>query len=88
MIAISQDAAKVITASTVGVKLVRVDGLSVEAYGSDGSVHRELLGHGLVLLETLDLTNVIEGFYELICLPIKVKDGDGAPVRAVLRTCA
>jgi arylformamidase len=87
MIAISLDAAKVLTSSAVGVKLVGVDGLSVEAYGSDGRVHRELLGHDLVLLETLDLTNATEGFYELMSLPIKVKNGDGAPVRAVLRMC-
>jgi arylformamidase len=33
----------------------------------------------------LDLSSVKTGEYELICLPLKVEDGDGAPARAILR---
>jgi kynurenine formamidase len=29
--------------------------------------------------------NWIAGIYELICLPLKIEDADGAPVRAILR---
>jgi arylformamidase len=33
----------------------------------------------------LDLSAVAPGDYELICLPLKIKDGDGGPARVVLR---
>ena len=68
-----------------GVKLVGIDCLSVETFSGDGSVHRLLLGGGAVILEGLNLSGVSAGDYELICLPLKIADGDGAPCRAILR---
>ncbi|HEY5513605.1 MAG TPA: cyclase family protein [Geomonas sp.] len=68
-----------------GVKLVGVDYLSVESVEGDGEVHRTLLANGVLILEGLNLADVEPGEYELICLPLKIKDGDGAPVRALLR---
>jgi arylformamidase len=35
-------------------------------------------------VEGLDLSRIEPGEYQLICLPLKLKDCDGAPVRAVL----
>ena len=69
----------------VGVRLVGIDYLSVEQAEGDGSVHRLLLGGGAVILEGLNLAGVPPGEYELLCLPLRVRDGDGAPARAVLR---
>jgi arylformamidase len=37
-----------------------------------------------VAVEGLDLSRIEPGEYQLICLPLKLKDSDGAPVRAVL----
>ncbi|HEY5974825.1 MAG TPA: cyclase family protein [Geobacteraceae bacterium] len=71
-----------------GVRLVGIDYLSVERWEGDGALHRQLLGGGAVILEGLDLSAVTPGEYELICLPLKVRDGDGAPARAVLRGAA
>ena len=68
-----------------GVRLVGIDYLSVEAFGGDGNVHRCLLEGGVFILEGLDLSGVAAGRYELICLPLKVREGDGAPARAILR---
>jgi arylformamidase len=68
-----------------GVKLVGIDYLSIESVEGDGEVHRTLLDNGVLILEGLNLAQVAPGEYELICLPLKVKGGDGAPVRAVLR---
>jgi arylformamidase len=68
-----------------GVQLVGIDYLSVEAYSGTGEVHRMLLGKGVIILEGLNLEGVAPGGYELICLPLKIKGGDGAPARAVLR---
>ena len=48
-------------------------------------VHRAFLDRDVILLEGIDLSDVAPGRYELICLPIKIADSDGAPCRAVLR---
>lgn len=71
-----------------GVKLVGIDYLSVEKFGSeDFATHITLLEKEVIILEGLDLRNVPAGKYELICLPLKIVGGtgDGAPARTVLR---
>ena len=73
----------------LGIKLVGIDYLSVEKFGSDTfDTHHALLSEGIVIVEGLDLRTVSAGVYELICLPLKLSGGigDGAPARAVLRT--
>ena len=76
---------------SLGIKLVGIDYLSVEEFGSNTfETHRTLLSSGIVIVEGLDLRNISPGAYELICLPLKLSggSGDGAPARAVLRTPA
>ncbi|OGN90508.1 MAG: arylformamidase [Chloroflexi bacterium RBG_13_48_17] len=69
-----------------GVKAVGVDYLSVGGFKRDGSrVHRTLLRGGIWIIEGLDLSRVRPGRYNLICLPLKIDRGDGAPARAILR---
>ncbi len=68
-----------------GIQLVGVDYLSVGAYEGGIPTHEILLSNGVVPVEGLDLSRIEPGEYELICLPLKLKDCDGAPVRAVLR---
>ena len=70
---------------TAGVKLVGVDYLSVEAFGSkDFAAHHALLGAGVVIVEGLDLSEVAPGDYDLACLPLRIEGADGSPARAVL----
>jgi arylformamidase len=66
------------------VRLLGIDYLSIERFDGDGEVHRLLLGSGAVILEGLNLEGIEAGKYELICLPLKIEGGDGAPVRAIL----
>ena len=47
--------------------------------------HQILLGAGLYLIEGLNLTAVKAGDYNLICLPLKLLDAEGSPVRAILQ---
>lgn len=68
-----------------GVRLVGIDYLSIEPFSGNGRVHQILLDAGVLILEGLDLSAVPPGPYELICLPLAIAGGDGAPVRAVLR---
>ncbi len=66
-----------------GISLVGVDGLSVDLPGKH-EAHLALLRAGVVLLETLDLSRVGPGLYDLICLPLRIAGGEAAPARAVL----
>ncbi len=69
-----------------GVQTVGIDYLSVgHAETSGDETHRILLGAGIWVIEGLNLEHVAAGEYELICLPLKIAGGDGAPARAVLR---
>ena len=68
------------------IKLVGIDYLSIENYGSlDHATHHLLLRNNVVILEGLDLSSVSPGDYELIALPLKLKGADGSPARVVLR---
>jgi arylformamidase len=70
-----------------GVKLVGVDTPSVDLFASkDLPVHKAFLKYDMAIMEGLVLKNVPEGNYELIALPLRLKDFDASPVRAVLRT--
>ena len=48
-------------------------------------VHRILLSSGIWIIEALDLSDVTEGRYEIICLPIKIGQGDAGQARAIVR---
>jgi len=67
-----------------GIKLVGSDYLSVASYEDIAEVHRILLASNMVLLETLFLKNIKPGYYDLVCLPLKIEGADGSPARAVL----
>lgn len=85
----SIDAAAARKLVSLGVKLVGIDYLSIEKFGSDTfETHHTLLSHGIIIVEGLDLRTISAGRYELICLPLKLSggSGDGAPARVVLRT--
>jgi arylformamidase len=78
------DAAEALVAR--GMKLVGIDYLSIEKFGFDKpTTHWTLLGADVYIVEGLDLSAIAPGDYELICLPLKIKDGDGGPARVVLR---
>jgi arylformamidase len=81
---ISRDAAEYLAAHHV--QTVGVDYLSVGGYVKDGhETHHALLAAGIWIIEGLNLADVLAGEYELICLPLRVVNGDGAPARAILR---
>ena len=83
---ISPEAAKVLVDKNV--KLVGIDYLSVEKFGSkDFATHITLLKNEVVIIEGVDLREVSAGEYELFCLPLKYIGGagDGAPARTILR---
>jgi len=69
------------------IRLVGIDGPSIEAYDAPGDpVHRTLLAAGVIIVENLALAGVAPGAYDLICLPLRIAGCDGAPARVVLVT--
>jgi len=81
-VAITEDGAQWLAAR--GVQLVGVDYLSVAPYGDSVPTHLILLEAGIVVIEGLNLSNIMRGFYDLYCLPLKIAGCDGAPARAIL----
>ena len=83
---IEPEAARILVEKNI--KLVGIDYLSVEKFGSpDFMTHITLLKAEVIIIEGLDLRAVSAGDYELICLPLKYIGGagDGAPARTILR---
>ncbi len=68
-----------------GVKLFGVDLPSVDAI--DAKIlrnHHALASAGIAIIESLDLSDVEAGIYNFVALPLKIADGDGAPLRAIV----
>ncbi|WP_040984241.1 arylformamidase [Oceanobacillus jeddahense] len=70
----------------LGVRLVGVDTPSVDSISSkDLTGHHALYNHDIYILENVMLDQIEEGDYELIALPLALEEGDGSPVRAVIK---
>lgn len=70
-----------------GIRLIGVDVPSVDPIDSkDLHAHHSLNENGIHILESVLLDEVEPGDYELIALPLPLVEGDGSPVRAVLRS--
>jgi len=78
-VSIAEDAASYL--ASLNTLAVGIDYLSA---GSP-ETHRILLSTGAVIVEGLNLTGISQGRYELLCLPLKILGGDGAPARALLK---
>jgi arylformamidase len=71
--------------SKKGVRLVGIDTPSVDpAEDRELASHGEIYRQNMAVLEGIILTEVPEGIYTLIALPLRIKDADASPVRAVL----
>ncbi len=68
-----------------GLKGVGVDAISVDPMDTrDYAVHKALLGDNLVLVENLtNLAALTKATFRFSCLPLKIEQADGSPVRAV-----
>lgn len=69
----------------VGVRTVGIDYLSIGREDEGPAVHRALLGAEILIVEGLNFSGVEPGDYDFVCLPLKIRGGDGAPARALLK---
>jgi arylformamidase len=67
-----------------GIHLIGIDYLSIQRYKDGPETHQILLKNEVIIVETLDLENISQGWYNLICLPLKLEGLEGSPVRALL----
>ena len=73
--------------ATNGVNLLGVDVPSVDPETSkELPMHHAMNQHQRFILEGIVLDDVTEGVYQLVALPLKIKGGEGSPVRAILYT--
>jgi arylformamidase len=80
---LSEEAARLVCA--FGLRGIGLDSISADSVGASGlPIHEILLGAGLVIVENLaNLEAVGSGAFTFACLPLKLPDCDGSPVRAV-----
>ena len=81
---LADDAADYLASKSV--RAVGIDFLSVEKFNAPKPVvHKKLLGKGIFIIESL--SSAVKPFLGkrvlMICMPIKLQDGDGAPSRVV-----
>jgi arylformamidase len=68
-----------------GIRLVGIDYLSIDPFGSaDHPSHFVLLRKNVVILEGLDLRRIAPGRYHMVALPLNLQGADGAPTRVIL----
>lgn len=80
---ISAEAAEYIV--EYGINMVGIDYLSVDKFGDeDYPVHYTLLNNNILILEGIILKDVKPGDYRFYAFPLKIKNGDGSPTRAML----
>lgn len=83
-VSLSEAAARWLVARRV--RTVGIDYLSIAGYESDTTaIHTILLKAGVWIIEGLNLSGVRPGMYDMLCLPLKIAAGDGAPARALLK---
>lgn len=74
-----------------GVKLIAMDTPQIEnpkngrGSGNDSPIHKIMLGAGVIFLEyCCNLRSISKKVVTLAAFPLKIRDGDGAPTRAVV----
>ncbi|MGL4875354.1 MAG: cyclase family protein [Clostridium sp.] len=65
----------------VGIDAISIDGVENEELEN----HKGILVKGKIIIENLCNLDELEGEFEIIIAPLKIKGGDGAPARILLR---
>lgn len=66
------------------IKAVGIDSLGIERNQPKHETHKILLKNDIPVFEGLDLSRVKKGRYYFYGLPLKIRNGDASPVRAIL----
>ena len=66
------------------IKLIGIDSLGIERDQKNHDTHTILFKKNIPIIEGLELSKIKPGRYFFIGLPLKIKDGDASPIRAIL----
>jgi kynurenine formamidase len=65
------------------LKIIGIDSITFDAHGQNTAHHRIFNGKGnVVLLETIIGVRHLPETFTLFCLPLHIREADGAPCRA------
>lgn len=70
--------------SEYGIELVGTENMSIGFEPEEMRVHRELALNDVLVIENLDLSEIADGNYTLVALPLKVEGAEASPARVVL----
>jgi arylformamidase len=70
--------------SSKKIRSVGIDALGIERAQPKHETHKILFKKNILIIEGLDLSKIKPGRYFFIGMPLKIKDGDASPIRAVL----
>ncbi|WP_455089882.1 cyclase family protein [Peptoanaerobacter stomatis] len=79
---IEEDAAEYLAEKQI--QSLGIDAMSIERDKKHHPTHKIILGANIGVIEDMMLKDVNEGEYFLSALPLKIKDSDASPIRAVL----
>lgn len=79
---IEEDAAQYLV--DIGIQTIGIDAMSIERDKKGHPTHKIILGAEIGVLEDLQLKDVTAGTYQLVALPLKIKNAEGSPIRAIL----
>lgn len=79
---IEEDAAEYLAEKQI--QSLGIDAMSIERDKKHHPTHKIILGANIGVIEDMMLKDIDEGEYFLSALPLKIKDSDASPVRAVL----
>ncbi|WFD10723.1 cyclase family protein [Tepidibacter hydrothermalis] len=71
--------------ASINIKGIGLDVISIDRVNnSELSTHKIVLGKNKIIIENLKgLNELVDKNFTFMCLPLKIKDGDGSPIRAV-----
>lgn len=79
--ALSPDAALWVIAQ--GIKGIGIDAISIDRMGNEFPIHHMLFNAGIFVIENLTNLDQVGAQFTLVCLPLHIKNADGAPARAI-----
>ncbi|MGP1411017.1 cyclase family protein [Peptoanaerobacter stomatis] len=79
---IEEDAAEYLAEKQI--QSLGIDAMSIERDKKHHPTHKIILGANIGVIEDMMLKDIDEGEYFLSALPLKIKDSDASPIRAVL----
>ena len=80
---LTEDAAKWLC--EFNIKGIGIDSISIDKFDSiDFEIHNIILSRGKIIIENLNnLSYISKEIFTLVATPLKIKNGDAAPVRAI-----